>query len=141
MTDSATPQLKAFARQLLACEAASGNPAGARDSGDFLACGKLRGPLVKLIGIGGFRSLLTRAQALGGEDVPSLRALHIKADGTLEVPEANLQPHEFVAGELALVTQLVGLLVTFVGPALTLQLVREIWPELPESNFGTGKTP
>ena len=143
MSDRSTPKLKAFARQLLAAEAASGNPAGAKDPRAFRACERLRGPLGKLIGIGGFRSLLSRALALAGEEVPLLRALHIKADGSLEdlETEAELDPREVAAAEVVLVAQIAGLLVTFIGPALTLQLLRDIWPKIPDPNFGAGETP
>jgi len=38
---------------------------------------------------------------------------------------------EAVNGGAVLVTQLLGLLVTFIGQALTLRLVRELWPDAP----------
>ena len=141
MADNATPKLKAFARQLLAAEAASGTPAGEKDSDAFLACEKLRGPLGKLIGVGGFRSLLSRALALAGEDAPMLRALHIRADGSLEGLETDLDPREAAAAEVVLMAQIAGLLVTFIGSALTLQLLRDIWPKISDPNFGAGETP
>ena len=146
MSNSASPKLKEFARQLLAAEAASGNPAGAKDPRAFRACERLRGPLGKLIGIGGFRSLLSRALARAGEEVPVLRALHIKADGSLEDLETEAEldprdPREVAAAEVALVAQIAGLLVTFIGPALTLQLLRDIWPKIPDPNFGAGEAP
>ncbi len=141
MSDSATPKLKAFARQLLACEAATRDPAGTKDSRAFRACEKLRGPLGKLVGISGFRALLSRALAVGGEEAPVLRALHIRADGSLEDLEAGLDPRKLAEGEVVLMAHIVGLLVTFIGPALTLQLLRDIWPKIPEPNFGAGQTP
>jgi len=141
MSDSATPKLKAFARQLLACEAALGIPAGAKDSRAFRASEKLRGPLGKLVGISGFRALLSRALALGGEEAPVLRALHIRADGSLEDLEADLDPRKLAEGEVVLIAHIAGLLVTFIGPALTLQLLRDIWPKIPDPNFGAGQTP
>lgn len=141
MADSAPPELKAFARQLLACEAALGNPAGAKESSAFRACEKLRGPLCKLVGVGGFRSLLSRALALAGEDAPMLRALHIRADGALEGLETDLDPREAAAAEVVLMAQITGLLVTFIGPTLTLQLLLDIWPNIDDPNFGAGETP
>jgi len=141
MSDSATPKLKAFARQLLACEAATRDPAGAKDSRAFGASEKLRGPLGKLVGISGFRALLSRALALGGEESPVLRALHIRADGSLEDLEAGLDPRKLAEGEVVLIAHIAGLLVTFIGPALTLQLLRDIWPKIPDPKFGARETP
>ncbi len=141
MAVSTTPKLKAFARKILACEADLGIPAGAKESGPFRACEKLRGPLGKLVGVGGYRSLLSRALALAGEDAPSLSALHIRADGSLEGPETNLDPREAAAAEVVLMAQITGLLVTFIGPALTLQFLRDIWPKVEDPNFATGEAP
>ena len=141
MSDSATPRLKKFARQILAFEAASRNPADAKDSEAFGAFGKLRGPLGKLIGIVGFRSLLSRALALGGEEVPWLHALQIKADGSMERMEAKPDSREAAEGEVVLMAHLVGLLETFIGLKLTLQLLQDIWPEIDDPNFEKAETP
>ncbi len=122
---------KEFARRLLAYEAASGEPADAQESAAFRVCEKLRGPMGKLIGVDGFRSLLSRAQALGCAEVPWLCALQIQADGSLEgldELEAKLDARAVTEGEGVLVGQLLGLLVIFIGPALTLGLLHDIWP-------------
>ncbi len=133
---NATPKLKEFARRLLAHDAAMGKQGGA--SNTFRVCEKIRGPLGKLAGVGGFRSLLSRALALAGGEVPSLRALHVKADGSLEGLEefeAKLDSREVAEGEAALMSELLGLLVTFIGPALTQQLLHGIWPKINELDF------
>jgi len=135
MSDPSTKILIALVRQLLAIDAALGNPDGADDSRAFRACDRLRSPLSKLIGIGGFRSLLSRALALAGEDVPWLRGLHINADGSVEGLETEVDPREFNKGELALMTEFVGLLVAFIGPALTLQFLLDICPTIPDTNL------
>src|SRR5688572_15822642 len=80
---NATPELKEFARKLLAYETAAGSSGGSR-SPAFRACQKLRMPLARLVGTGGFRSLLSRALALAGAEVKWLSAMHIDGDGTLE---------------------------------------------------------
>jgi hypothetical protein len=36
---------------------------------------------------------------------------------------------EVAGGEVVLVGHLLGLLVLFIGPALTIQLVHQVWPE------------
>ncbi len=131
MSNSVTPVPKDFARQLLAYEVTSGKPADAGNSLAFRVCEKLQGPLGKLIGVDGFRSLLSRALALGCAQVPWLCALQIEADGSLEgldELEAKLDARSITEGEVVLVGQLLGLLVVFIGPALTLGLVHDIWP-------------
>ncbi|MEY2466516.1 MAG: hypothetical protein QOD03_1037 [Verrucomicrobiota bacterium] len=136
--NSATPKLKEFARRLLAHDAATGKSGITKNSETFRVCEKLRGPLSRLTGGGGFRSLLSRALALAGAEVAWLRALHIKADGSLEglaKLEAKLDSREVAEGEVALVSQLLELLITFIGPALTLQLLRDIWPKMKDLDF------
>ncbi len=138
MSDSATPKLKEISRRVLAYEAASATRTDGTDSAVSLVCEKLRGQLGKRIGIAGFRSLLSRALALAGAEAPWLRALHIKADGSLEgVDGLDKKPDSrtLAEGEVALVSQLVGLLVTFIGPALTLKVLHEIWPDMDDFNL------
>lgn len=63
----------------------------------------------------------------------SLNAVQVKVDGSLEgLDELDVQsdPEQFAEGRLVLVTQLLGLLVAFIGEELTLRLVREAWPKL-----------
>lgn len=136
--NNATPKLKDFARRLLAHDDALDKPADTNDFKTFRVCEKLRNPLSRLTGIGGFRSLLSRALALAGAEVPWLRALHIKADGSLEgLGKLEMIPdqREIAEGEVALVSQLLGLLVTFIGPALTAGLLQDIWPKMNDLDF------
>ncbi len=138
MSNSATPKLKEFARRLLAHEAASRKPASAKDSAAFRVCEELRQPLGKLLGVGGFRALLSRALTVAGAEVAWLRALDIKADGCWEGLNelgAKLDSRAIANGEVVLVSQLLGLLVTFIGPALTLGLLHDIWPKMDDLNF------
>jgi hypothetical protein len=132
MPNSATLKLKECARRLLACEAAAAKPGGAKNSTAFRVCEKLHLALAKLMGAMGFRALLSRALALASAEVHWLGALHIKADGTLEGLEevdTKRDRDEIAEGEVVLVAHLLGLLVTFIGPELTLQLVQEAWPK------------
>lgn len=134
MPDCATPKVKEFARQLLAYEAAAGKSAGANPSAAFRVCEKLRHLLGTLTGTAGFRSLLSRALALSNEDVRWLKAVHVKADGSLEGLgdlEGKVSKGDFAKGEVSLIACLLGLLVTFIGEDLTLRLVRDVWPEAP----------
>lgn len=137
MPNSATPKLKEFAGRLLAFEIAADKPGSLGNPGNsaaFRVCEQLRLPLSKLLGTDGFRALLSRALALAAAEVHWLRALQIKADGSLEgldqqELEAKLDTRAVATGEIVLVAQLLGLLVTFIGPALTLRLVHDIWPK------------
>src|SRR5512145_1864285 len=128
------PAIRELARWLLAFEAAAGKPPGQKSPGAFSVCGKLRRHLSVLAGVAGFRSLLSRALALARAEVPWLDAVRIRDDGSVDWPgadESQQDTEETADGEVALVAQLLGLLVTFIGEALTLLLVREVWPEAP----------
>lgn len=138
MPKSATPQLKELARRLLVFECALSKTPELGGCGAFRVCGKLRGPLGKLMGTGGFRALLSRALVLAGGEVPWLLALRLKADGTLEgldELEPRLDASSVAEGDVILVAQLLGLLLTFLGPALTLRLLQDIWAELDDLNL------
>lgn len=133
-----TPQLKDFTRRLLACESEAGRPAERNNPSAFRVCERLRQPLGRLLGNGGFRALLSRALTLAGAEFPWLRALRIHADGSLvglEEVKVKLDSRAITEGEIVLVSQLLGLLVTFVGPALTLRMLHDIWPKMEEIDF------
>lgn len=127
---SATPSLRALARRLLALEASSEKDRAADESAAFVICEKLRLPVSTLAGVAGFRSLLSRALSLASDEVRWLKAVHVNANGSLEgLNEAQLSAAEIAEGETILVAHLIGLLVTFIGATLTLQLLQEAWPE------------
>ena len=99
-------------------------------------CEKLRGSLSTLAGVAGYRALISRALALAKTEVPSLGRLRVREDGSLEAPDpAGRDMDESQGGGTALVAQLLGLLVTFIGEALTLRLVRDVWPDAPVENI------
>jgi hypothetical protein len=127
-----SPATQKLARQLLA-----GASAGAESSGDAAqivrTCEKLRAPLTKFAGTAGFASLLSRALALAKRQAPSLEGLWVLGDGTLmgfkEIPQDLAAADATRQGGIILVTELLGLLVMFIGEPLTLSLVREAWPD------------
>jgi len=136
--DSTPPKLKEFACRLLAHDGRLGGPARGGASETFQLFAKLRAPLAQLSGVGGFRSLLSRSLALASADVPWLSALHIRPDGSLEglkEIEGKLSAEEIALGEIALAVRFIGLLVIFIGPTLTLQLLQDIWPKMEELTF------
>ena len=131
MPNSATQRLKVFARRLVVHETAATKSAGAQKSAAFRVCEKLRQPLSRLSGVAGFRSLLSRALALANDEVRWMKAIHVRADGSLEgldEAQAQLSETEIADGEIVLIAQLIGLLATFIGEELTLRLVQESWP-------------
>jgi hypothetical protein len=127
MTKSPVPILKEFARRLLGFEKALGKTDG-ENRAVFRVCEKLRGPLGKRLGIDGFRSLLARAQVLAGVEVSWILKLTIAADGSLDGPKAKLDARTVAEGEVVLVGHLLALLVLLIGPAVTLQFLRDVWP-------------
>ncbi len=75
--------------------------------------------------------MLTRALALAKVEVPWLAELKIGPRGSLSLPDTKgNEPDESAAakGGEALVTQVLELLATFIGEALTRRLVQQIWP-------------
>ncbi len=127
-----------FAGKLLAYVAAAGAAAEPNDFPGFGVCAALRGPLAKFMGAAGVGALLARALALASVEIPWLRQLRVHDDGTLEGEaeiEAKLGPGAIAEGEIALVGHLLGLLVIFIGPSLTLGLLHDIWPDWKIEDF------
>jgi len=135
--DASPTKLEDFARRLLAHEGLTGRP-GAKRAKPFEVFHRLRVPLGLITGPGGFRLLLSRSLVQAGAEVPWLRALHIRGDGSLEgveEMEAKLTPEEIALGAVALAVSFIGLIITFIGPTLTLQLLQDVWPKLDEFDF------
>lgn len=142
-TSRATPQMQSIAKRLLAYEAPANEHSEATTAAVFYVTDRLRSHLAPLMGAGGFRALLSRALVLAVEEVPWLRAVRVKTDGSLEGLEAlraQLEPAAFLEGKAMLLAQLLGLMVAFTGPDLTSRLVGEIWPQIPldDLDFGNG---
>ncbi len=81
----------------------------------------------------GFQALLSRALAVANTDDPWLRGVQVKADGSLgglEASDAPVDPAAMAEGGIVLVSQLLALLAAFIGENLTLQMLRDVWPEL-----------
>ena len=121
-----------MAQRLLAYEAVGDENSAPSESAASRVCAKLRGPLITLAGVAGFRSLLSRALTLARAEVPSLSAVQVAADGSLrgldELVSQTDKEHAREGGVI-LIAQLVGLLLTFIGEGLTIRLVQDVWPE------------
>jgi hypothetical protein len=127
------PQTRDLALQLLAHEGIVGKTSEPTEFAAFRVCERLRQPVIRLAGVAGFRSLLSRALTLARSEAPSLSAVEIAADGSLKgLDELRPQVDADQAREagIILITHLLGLLVRVVGEAMTLQLVTsEILPD------------
>jgi hypothetical protein len=126
------PVTRDLAERLLAYEAVEGAGSEPTEPAFRRAYEKLRRHLCALVGIAGFQSLASRALTLARSEASGLRAVQIAADGSLQgIGELNsqLDDHETGEAEVILIAQLLGLLFTFIGEALTLQLVLDVWPE------------
>jgi len=135
--------MRDIAERLIAHEASENNSPQTISVVALLVDEKLRAHLATLMGNVGFRALLSRALVLTNAEVPWLRAVHVKGDGSLEGLEelsAQVDPDECFKGSIELLAQLLGLLGTLIGENLTLRLVHEIWPKLPlnDSDIGNG---
>ena len=138
-----TAMPKEFARQLVGHEAAAGRPSSSDVSAASAVCDKLRDPMSKMMGVEGYTTILRRASVLAGAEIPWLRTLKISSDGSLAgMSEQNSMPSdptEVMEGEVVLVGHLLGLLVLFIGPALTIQLVHQVWPDWTMTILGEEK--
>src|SRR5688500_15824811 len=129
----ATPKMREFAERLIAHEAKGQKPSKPKRTAGFHVCETLRPHLSMMIGSAGFRALLVRALTLATVEIPWLSAIHVKTNGALEgldELQPQLAPEEIHEGRVALLAQLLGLLVAFIGESLTVRLLREVWPQL-----------
>jgi len=137
------PHTRELTERLLAHENAAGRTSEPTELAAFRVCETLREPLCVLVGVAGFRSLLSRALTLVKTEAPSLNKVQVLADGFLQgANELRSQVDANQTGEagVILLTQLLGLLVRVVGEATTLQLVTsETAPDF--KSFATGGIP
>lgn len=135
--ETLSPSLRELARRLIAASRTTSDP---RVHETVLVIEKLRISLARFAGADGFTSLLRRALALAGEEVPSLKNVKVGTDGRLEglgkladrkgagAPENAGGGSAGAEAAVAITAHLLGLLVTFIGRPFTMRLVREAWP-------------
>lgn len=125
--------MRDIARRLLREERSRRNINDADGPSILRVCDKLRVRLASLVGVVGFRGLLSRALSLAKADVPWLGGVQVAANGSLEISAAigaDLTEAKAREGGVVLITRLLELLVMFVGESLTLGFVQECWPNL-----------
>ena len=131
--NQATPAVRDLARLLLTLEAKQSEH-GQDVQTDLRVFEKLHTYLTNLVGIAGFQALLARAVALATAEVSWLRDVRVLDDATFKgfIEAATQRPTKDVtAARAAILAQLLGLLVTFLGEVITLRLVQDVWPEVP----------
>ena len=131
--DTPSPTMERLARQLTALEAAGESVA--EGAGTWWACQRLQQSLVRLVGEAGLRSLTSRALTLAKAQAPALHTVRVRPDGSFEGPGST---HDDEA-RVVIVTQLLGLLQTFIGASLTQQLLQDAWPELSVDEIGVNE--
>jgi len=138
--NSISRKARRLAEQLLRFESVPGKRAAGNGTAVARACGKLGAVLGPLVGALGFRTLLDRALTLAKAEVPGMSAVQVGADGVLvglgEL-EAQSGNGKIAKGEVILVAHLLGLLIVFLGEALTLGLVQDVWPKATLDHFGS----
>src|ERR1019366_3262021 len=139
------PPTRDLAQRLIAHQGAAGNTSEPMEFAAFRVCETLRGPVCALAGVPGFRSLLSRALALARAEAPCLSAVQVAADGSLQgLDELGRQIDKDLVreGGVILIAQLLGLLLTFIGEAMTSRLVTsEVLPShrsIPKTGERTG---
>ncbi len=143
---TALPEMRDLAQRLLSYEADGRNTSGSMESSILAVYDKLRKRLGELAGSAGFQALAFRALTLARSEVTSLSAVEVAADGSLEGMNATGSPadaekNRVREGGVVLISRLLGLLLIFLGEALTMNLVRDVWPDaaLDDCSSGNGR--
>jgi hypothetical protein len=130
---TAAPGMRELAHRLLTYEAGLSKTSETMESPATRVYEKLRGSLGEFVGAAGFQSLATRALTLARTGTPSLNAVSITRDGSLQglggIESQYVNENDLaVEGGVVLIARLLGLLRLFLGEALTLSLLRNAWP-------------
>jgi len=125
------PRTLDLARRLLAYETVTDEGSLPTESATLRVYEKLRRHLSALAGVAGFQSLASRALTLAKSEAPSLSAVQV-TDGNLQGlgeldPKTDKDQTE--AEGAIFIARLLGLLLTFVGEALTMRLMQDVWPD------------
>jgi len=129
------PNSAILARLLLAHEAGERRDAEALANAAEQVFDKLRLLLSKLLGPDGFRVLLRRAVTLARSAFPWLEDVPAQSDGFFKGlaaarADGSIADAEALEGMTAVLAYFLGLLDAFIGPDLTLRLLRGVWPQV-----------
>jgi len=134
MSENGTsPNTQEIANRLLSYEAGEQGSSEATSPAAVQVCQKLSGPLSRLVGEMGSRALLMRALTLAKREAEALSSVKVTDDGSLEGLNGQAE-----GASAVLVSHLLGLVVTFLGEALTLRLLHDVWPDrtISDVHFG-----
>jgi hypothetical protein len=125
--------MRYLARYLLTYEGMSAKSSESMESATLCVYEKLRQSLSAFAGVAAFESLAFRALTQAKSEAPSLWAVQIAADGSLQglgefEPQIDIDKDLAGEGGTILIDRLLGLLLIFLGEALTLSLLRLAWP-------------
>jgi hypothetical protein len=130
--------MRDLAHRLFAYEVVAGKTSEPVEFATLRVYEKLRQSLSAFAGVAAFESLAFRALTQAKSEVPSLWAVQVAEGGSLQglgefEPQIDMDKDlsgEFPAGDggIVLIARLLGLLLIFLGEALTLSLLRNEWP-------------
>ena len=133
-----SPKTRDLALCLLNYEAVSAKSSESLESATLRVYEKLRQSLSGVAGVAAFESLAFRALTQAKSEAPSLWAVKVTEDGSLQglgedEPQIDMDKDladKFPAGDggIVLIARLLGLLLIFLGEASTLSLLRNAWP-------------
>jgi hypothetical protein len=135
---TASPGMRDLAHRLLMYEAVLAKNSEPSEPAILRVYEKLRQGLGEFVGVAGFYSLASRALALARTEAPSLSAARVGADGSLQglgefehhtnIDKARAGGSATGEAGIILIARLLGLLLLFVGKALTLSVLQITWP-------------
>ena len=146
-----SPKTRDLARCLLNYEASSAESSESMEFATLRVYEKLRQSLSEFAGVAAFESLALRALTQTKSEAPGLWAVQVAKDGSLQglgefEPQIDIDKGlagKFPAGEggFILIARLLGLLLLFLGEALTISVLRVTWPgaALDDSNSENGR--
>lgn len=124
--DKPSPSTRKLARRLLAASHSESVP-GVPEM--VLVSDRLRVALTRFAGADGFTSLLRRAVVLAGAEVPALKNVRVSTDGRLGgLDRLESGAETGVEAGVAITAHMLELLITFIGEAFTMRLLRDAWP-------------
>jgi hypothetical protein len=132
-------KLRELAHRLLAYEVVVGKTSEPMEFPTFRVYEKLRQSLSAFAGVAAFEFLAFRALTQAKSEAPGLWAVQVAEGGSLQglgqfEPQIDMEKDladRFPAGDggIILIARLLGLLLLFLGDALTLSLLRNTWPD------------
>jgi hypothetical protein len=143
--------MRDLAHRLFAYEVVAGKTSEPVEFATLRVYEKLRQSLSAFAGVAAFESLAFRALTQAKSEAPSLWAVQVAEGESLQglgefEPQIDMDKDlsgEFPAGDggIVLIARLLGLLLIFLGEALTLSLLRNAWPGevFDDRNSGNGR--